>query len=143
MNELSLPYLRMPRTQLFKCGENIDQVDYNIDVDLKKVDEWYELIEWKEIIENSQQLILEGQRVQSSVKLWNHCYVIPVQSKLELFVIVLISQLKFESQIRKACCKVVWQVAALIRWKRMGPFEMSLEIYCPFIAPDCKYCSEM
>lgn len=33
----------MPRTQLFKCGENIDQVDYNIDVDMKKVDEWYEL----------------------------------------------------------------------------------------------------
>lgn len=33
----------MPRTQLFKCGENIDQVEHNINVDLKKVNEWYEL----------------------------------------------------------------------------------------------------
>ena len=33
----------MPRTQLFKCGENIDQVEHIINFEMKKVDELYEL----------------------------------------------------------------------------------------------------
>ena len=29
-------------TQLFKSAENIEQVEHAINIDLKKVDEWYE-----------------------------------------------------------------------------------------------------
>ena len=49
-------------SQLFKSAENIDQVEHDINADLKKVDVWYEFNQTREIIQNIKQLLLEGSK---------------------------------------------------------------------------------
>ena len=58
MNDLSYAidectlFMYADDTQLFKSAENIDQVELATNADLKKVDEWYEFNQMKDIIQN-------------------------------------------------------------------------------------------
>ena len=81
-------------TQLFKSAEKIDQVEHAINVDLKKVDEWYEFNQMKR--NHSKYQAITFGRVERNPVLTCEGTVIPVQDEWELLGVTLDSKLKFE-----------------------------------------------
>ena len=103
-------------TQLFQSAENIDQVDHVINVDLKKVDEWYEFNQMKR--NHSKYQAITFGRVERNPVLTCEGTVIPIQDELELLGVTHDSKIKFEGQICKMCRKVSQQVTILNRLKK-------------------------
>ena len=104
----------------------------NINADLKKIDECYELIQMKR---NSKYQAITFGRVERNPVLTCEGTVIPVEDELELLGVTLDSELKFEDQIRKIGRKVSQQVVVLNRLKKILSFELRTDIYRAFIAP--------
>ena len=61
--------------------------------------------------------------------------VIPSQDEIELLGVPIDNKLKFERKICKISRKVSQQVAVLNRLKKILPFELRIDIYRAFIAP--------
>ena len=82
-------------TQLFKSAENIEQVEHAINIDLKKVDEWYEFNQMKR--NHSKYQAITFGRVERNPVLTFEGTVIPIQDEMELLGFTIDNKLKFES----------------------------------------------
>ena len=96
-------------TQIFYAGDNVTNVEQAINWDLGQIDKWYEENELRRNHDKYKAMIMGKTSRDPAFKCEGTS--IPLVEEVVLLGVTVDNKLKFESQIKKKCCKVSQQIA--------------------------------
>ena len=96
-------------TQIFYAGDNVTDVEQAINWDLGQIDKWYEENELRRNHDKYKAMIMGKTSRDPAFKCEGTS--IPLVEEVVLLGVTVDNKLKFESQIKKICCKVSQQIA--------------------------------